>query len=329
MRLDSVRGLKGEVVGDVLASLAKPAVVAAMGVSAAPMAQQGLRRTIALGVAPGKRANDFRLAIRVQREELLESDVVQAIRKRARGEADIQHVGRITKRATWEQGRRRPLAIGTSIGHYAITAGTLGCFVQLRDGSVRILSNNHVLADENRGKRGDAVIQPGSYDGGKRGKDTVGALAEFVPLRPSKVNFVDAALATIRKDVNYRPGEIRNIGKLGGVVEILEAVERVEKFGRTTGHTRGRVTAFELDNVVVGYDIGAVRFDNQIEIEGEGNRPFSRGGDSGSLVVSAEGNEAFGLLFAGSETGGTNNRGLTYANPFAVVLRALKARLLT
>src|SRR5262245_56479469 len=46
--------------------------------------------------------------------------------------------------------RRRPAPNGVSIGHYAITAGTLGCLVT--NGSTTfILSNNHVLADENLG----------------------------------------------------------------------------------------------------------------------------------------------------------------------------------
>ena len=32
--------------------------------------------------------------------------------------------------------------------------------------------------------------------------------------------------------------------------------------------TKGDVTAFELDNLVVEYDIGFLKFDNQVEIEG-------------------------------------------------------------
>ena len=59
----------------------------------------------------------------------------------------------------------------------------------------------------------------------------------------------------------------------------------VHKVGRTTGVRHGRVTAFELDGVAVEYDIGVISFDNQIEIEGAGNRSFSDAGDSGSLIV--------------------------------------------
>jgi hypothetical protein len=96
--------------------------------------------------------------------------------------------------------------------------------------------------------------------------------------------------------------------------------------GRTTGLTRGKVTAFEVDNVYVGFDIGTLRFDDQIEIEGEGTGPFSQGGDSGSLIV-GEDLRAVGLLFAGSDQGGANGQGLTYANPMSTVLEALKIEL--
>ncbi len=91
--------------------------------------------------------------------------------------------------------------------------------------------------------------------------------------------------------------------------------------------THGQITAIELDNVLIGYDMGTVSFDNQIEIEGHGQSPFSRGGDSGSLVVDIMGN-AVGLLFAGSQKGGTNDRGLTYANQIDTVLDELKVELI-
>ena len=89
------------------------------------------------------------------------------------------------------------------------------------------------------------------------------------------------------------------------------------------------MTAIELDDVLVGYgeELGNLRFDDQIEIEGIGTDPFSRGGDSGSLVYREDG-VALGLLFAGSESGGENGRGLTYVNPIDAVLAALDATLL-
>ena len=99
----------------------------------------------------------------------------------------------------------------------------------------------------------------------------------------------------------------------------------MEKIGRTTGHTRGRVTAFELDNVVVAYDTGNFRFDDQIEVEGADDAAFSQGGDSGSLVVLRERAGRVGLLFAGSDQGGSNGTGLTYVNALGHVLSGLKA----
>ncbi|WP_277207504.1 hypothetical protein [Isoptericola croceus] len=90
----------------------------------------------------------------------------------------------------------------------------------------------------------------------------------------------------------------------------------------------GRVTAIELDDVVVGYgeELGALSFDDQIEVESTGDGPFSRGGDSGSLVYRAD-DVALGLLFAGSETGGEGGSGLAYVNPIDTVLGAFGVRL--
>jgi hypothetical protein len=46
--------------------------------------------------------------------------------------------------------RMRPAQGGVSIGHYKITAGTLGCLVRDGKGGTYILSNNHVLANSQR-----------------------------------------------------------------------------------------------------------------------------------------------------------------------------------
>lgn len=114
--------------------------------------------------------------------------------------------------------------------------------------------------------------------------------------------------------------KLKGMGKLKGVGDVfVDEGTAVVKIGRTTGRTAGRVTAFEIDNVTV-------RFDNQIEIEGEGDGPFSDGGDSGSLIVGAD-LRAMALLFAGSDQGGANGQGLTYANPLQSVLDALRLEL--
>ena len=228
----------------------------------------------------------------------------------------------------WTQKKTTPLKIGSSIGHYKITAGTLGGFVRSRDdGSVLILSNNHVLANENKGKKGDSVLQPGDYDGGKNPEDKVGELLRYVRFKREGTNLVDCAVSTIDPGVEYDTRTLTGMGKLAGLGDaILAEDDAVRKVGRTTGKTEGRVTAFELDNVVVHFDTGLLQFDNQVEIEGAGDTPFSLGGDSGSLIVDAD-RRAVALLFAGVDHGGTNGKGLTYANPLRTVLDALKVDL--
>jgi hypothetical protein len=206
----------------------------------------------------------------------------------------------------------------------------LGCFVIGRRSPhyVGMLTNNHVIANEDANSAGDPVVQPGTLDGGKFPADQVGELGRFVRLRGNGTNFVDAAIGDLLEETEYDARPIGNLGDLSGLGDVLElaAGATLHKAGRTTGQTEGSLTAFDVDNVRVEYDMGVLRFDNQIEIEGAGNRAFSDSGDSGSLIVDAE-LRAIALLFAGGDEGGSNGRGLTYANPIATVLDALNVDL--
>jgi hypothetical protein len=332
MQIDSVRELKALTMKQqVKPLLLRESRFSALALAARPVSEvDHTQRTFAVGIAP-KGNNNYHLAVRIQSRALENSAQVDAIRKKAKDEVDVRYIGRVVKRAApWNQSRQRPLLIGISIGHFRITAGTLGCFVKLRTtGDPRILSNNHVLADENRGKKGDAIIQPGQYDKGTKGKDTVGALDSFVKLLTSGRNFVDCAIATVKAGIKFNPTKLTGIGDLKGVsASIPDIGSLVHKVGRTTDATKGHVTAFELDNVVVSYDIGNLRFDGQIEIEGAGEEPFSQGGDSGSLIVNDD-MQAVALLFAGGDQGGANGKGLTFANPIARVFDELGIDLLS
>ena len=87
----------------------------------------------------------------------------------------------------------------------------------------------------------------------------------------------------------------------------------VQKAGRTTGYTKGKVTAIGLRGVAVQYGAGMVcRFDQQMEVISDDGL-FSNGGDSGSLVVDMD-NNPVGLLFAGG-----GNR--TIINPIGPVMK--------
>ncbi|HUD32872.1 MAG TPA: hypothetical protein VMR43_07610 [Variovorax sp.] len=338
MELDSVRELKSLAQQKIVQPMLERAVVTSLALSASEFPAIRTvqpQRFFALGVSKHPTRKDYRLAIRLQRHSMRDRPELARLTEMAKGEVDIQFVGRIQKRATtrpWEQQHHRPLRIGTSLGHFRITAGTLGCFVQRGAGDQRltfILSNNHVLANENGATRGDAVLQPGRLDGGTNSKDKIATLSDFVKLK-KRHNLLDCAIAQIDpRTTAFDPGLIEGLGKLAGVASsAVDEGVMVAKLGRTTGLTRGRVTAFELDDVVVAYDTGNRSFDQTIEIEGVGANAFSDGGDSGSLIVNSR-REAIALLFAGSESGGRNGAGLTYANPIQDVLKALKIGLIS
>ncbi len=332
MQLSSVRELKLALAAKVLPQIeTNISTRSAFGMAAASLARAAEPPpSVALGVAPSEKGDGYKLAVRVQKRTFQGSKEVELITKQAKGEVDVRYVGRVAKRATpWYQQRQRPLLIGCSVGHFKVTAGTLGCFVKSRSGEgVFVLSNNHVLANENGGKRGDDIVQPGSLDGGTQPDDVVATLADFVKLKKRGANFVDCALGELIKGIAFEPAKMKGNGKLAGLGDaFLDEGTEVSKLGRTTGLTKGRVTAFEMDNVVVNFGIGNLRFDNQVEIEGAGDSPFSDGGDSGSLIVGRD-KRGVALLFAGSDQGGANDQGLTYANPLREVLDALKVDLL-
>ena len=107
--------------------------------------------------------------------------------------------------------------------------------------------------------------------------------------------------------------EILEIGTVTEDTEPELGME-VKKSGRTTGVTTGTIQLLDA-SVNVGYG-GAktALFTNQILTTN-----MSQGGDSGSLLVSREGNRAVGLLFAGSDQ-------VTIHNPIGYVKDALKFR---
>jgi hypothetical protein len=246
----------------------------------------------------------------------------------ADAEVDVRVIGPVVALSSPAPGdlqrRVRPLRPGLSVAHPSVTAGTLGGFVRV-DGALAIVSNNHVLAASDAASVGDPTLQPGPADGGGAG-DRVGTLTAFERLRAEAANLVDAAVATLDTDIAAEPGALPG-GPLTGPVTLgpeIDSDELVEKLGRTTGHTHGRITAVEVDGVAVQYDEAVFSFDDQIEIEGT-TGAFSAGGDSGSIIWRSRDRGPLALLFAGSTTGGRAGGGVTFANPLATVLDVLHA----
>lgn len=228
-------------------------------------------------------------------------------------ETDVEEAGEFS---IWRpippvyQRKVRPAMGGVSIGHIAITAGTLACLV--RDaGETFMLSNNHVLANENRGAEGDPILQPGRFDGGKPDRDVIGRLDTFVAVDPEGTNLVDSAIAS-PLDANDVTSEILGIGRLRGTREAA-LDEKVMKSGRTTRKTDGTVVDGSA-TLRVAYQTGSYVFTDQLIVKGE-RGAFSAGGDSGSTIVSYDG-KAVGLLFAGSPF-------FTIANKMSNVEKAL------
>src|SRR5438477_1120987 len=90
----------------------------------------------------------------------------------------------------------RPAPMGFSVGHPAITAGSIGARVADGLGNLYILSNNHVLANSNDASIGDPELQPGAYDGGTAPADQIATLSAFQPIDFSGgTNTFDAAIA--------------------------------------------------------------------------------------------------------------------------------------
>lgn len=244
--------------------------------------------------------------------------------------------------------RWRPAPGGVSIGHFQITAGTLGTIVRDRATVDRlILSNNHVLANSNNANPGDPIVQPGAADGGQVNSDTIAQLERFCPIEfslapgdcdlasgfanvgnalaqifgskhrlqaiqadPTATNQVDAAIARPINDSDVLD-EILEIGDVSGTVDATLGMA-IRKSGRTTELTTGEVTVLDA-TVNVSYGPGLIAtFDGQI-VSG----PMAQGGDSGSLLVAGDSLQVVGLLFAGSEQ-------TTIYNPIQAVLDCLE-----
>jgi len=290
---------------------------------------------------------------KIPKEELKKRDLVPSRIREVT--TDVIQVGKIRALQIDKKARHRPCPMGTSGGHYMITAGTNGELLRdKKTGKICIGTNNHVGANSNDAEIGDPYVQPGPHDGGKVPDDVIGRLLRFVPIKfvgdPSECsaakvcswlfnalasmfrrrtrlkpvveypekNLVDAALIELidEEDVS---AEIVDIGMPKGVRQ-AQIDMLVQKSGRTTCHTKdGPITGIDATVGPISYGPGKFAyFKDQIIISKPG---FSAGGDSGSLVLDMEGH-GVGKLFAGSDK-------VTIANHIQTYLDLLDAELVT
>jgi len=234
--------------------------------------------------------------------------------------------------------RHRPLAAGLQIQSFdddvrqglpeldLMSVGSLGCFVQLADGRPAILSNNHVLAGENRGIRGhDRILQAGGPS--FVAAELIAVLSEYVDLRFSPpgatlqagtaiLNEVDAGIAVLEPSISFSQAYLpsRQLTAPEATASARPG-DRVFKIGRTTGLTFGEVT--DIGTIVgpIPYGPGQCWFRRSIVIEGVDGTLFADKGDSGAVIMRPNG-EVIGLLYAG------NGRQI-YACPINAVLQRL------
>ncbi|MEG6617149.1 hypothetical protein V6C27_12095 [Peptococcaceae bacterium 1198_IL3148] len=250
-------------------------------------------------------------------------------------DTDVIEVGRIKMLGVRTQ-RIRPAMPGCSIGHYRVTAGTLGAVVKDRStGAPLILSNNHILANgsngyDGRAVVGDPILQPGKYDGGNE-NDRIGSLLRFVPISrgsaeqqsscPYASGFsavTNAMLHLIRP--NYEIKVFKKLQQNNIVDCALAAPDNPElisgeilDFGLIQGVTEARPgMPVRKSGRTTGVTSGTVTtVGTSLKVEMDGNEMVmfndqvttnmsSQGGDSGSLVLTPD-NQVVGLLFAGSD----------------------------
>lgn len=231
-----------------------------------------------------------------------------------------------------------PIQLGTSGGNIHDSSrlfccsGTLGALVQDTSGNQYILSNNHVLARTNLGALGEDIIQPGLVDQNPvctmDSNDAVANLSGFVPIlfktkATTPTNTVDAAIAQARTGAVNSSGSILDIGVISSATLTPAINVAVKKSGRTTGLTKGTITAVNVTVDVTytktcgGGSKQTARFVGQFFVQ---PGSFSGGGDSGSLIVEDADTapRVVGLLFAGSSS-------VTVGNPIQAVLSSLNA----
>lgn len=219
-----------------------------------------------------------------------------------------------------DTGKYDPLEGGISIGPDRasggyVFAGTLGCIVEDQaSGEPWLLSNFHVMAVDSAWKPGDLMDQPSRVDGGSA-SDQVGVLTKAI-----LTTQVDGALCTVSG--RKTDCSIVDLGEVTGTAGVT-LNQPVRKRGRTTLLTYGFVDAINgTVKIDYGDQIGVKTLTDQIGIRSDPdhNAKFSDHGDSGSVVLDAEGH-IVGLLFAGSEDG------YTYINQIDQVLSALNIRI--
>lgn len=213
----------------------------------------------------------------------------------------------VSRRCYIHNGR---IACGSSVTAATIFhAGTLGCLVRDGDGDLCGLTNNHVTGGCNHMLANMPILSPSPLDATPTGPEprTIGRHKALVPLDSGNPQTVqpqkyDSAIFKIENEdlVSSIQGTHYDTPTAIGQPTGGKAVKKV---GRTTEVTTGVIHGHYLTPIAVPYRSpyfnATVYLDGMIGVAGDGGNPFSEGGDSGALVVTADEQEAIGLIVGG------------------------------
>ncbi len=274
--------------------------------------------------------NNYQLELRVQGKDRMAFKKAQAYKEAAKGEANIKIIPEVSlprrkdmrdERASFFHQKRKKdqaivLHIGSSICHKEGGSGTLGAFVNT-DWGIAVLSNSHVLALVDRGARGkDFTYHPTRQDTNEqlRASHRIALLKDYTEFSESDRNTHDSAIALLMEDCEYThtsnqipvgfgfadEGRMLEFNSTQSLDDLLLAYEDVGKIGRTTGQTFGKITGIDVQDLTLRVPGGKnYVFTNLIEITSDSKKPFTKAGDSGSLVYIDDELYAIGLHFAG------------------------------
>ncbi len=220
---------------------------------------------------------------------------------------EVRVIGRVHALDVYTGTYRPTVPCGVSVGNSRDnSSGTIACIV-VKHGIRYILSNNHVLARSNDAVVGEPIVQPGRADNYGQPTGQVGVLSAYKKVSFTSDNEFDAAVARLTVTNSYDEADQFAPSHSWQNATVGMAVQKV---GRTTGLTTGTVAATDV-TLKVDYDNGqTATFVNQIFIA---DPNFIQAGDSGSLLVTQNGNHPVGLCFAGGTDG-------AFANPIGPIL---------
>ena len=230
-----------------------------------------------------------------------------------------------------------------SVGN-AREAGSLGCLVKDSEGTIYGLSNNHVTGSCNHAQVGLPILAPGVADviAGGLNPFTIGHHKKTLQMNPGDPSIInsldnyDAAIFEILKLDNVTSFQGNQYDTPTKTIP-FQPGQTVEKVGRTTGYTIGKVQEPLYGPIPITYsaDIygfsGSVYFCPVYLIYGLQDC-FSDNGDSGSLIVTKDDlgeRFAVGIVVGGGIDSRAPGGKITIALPIIPILEKLGVALVT